>query len=161
MAEGWNVEDFVREESIKVTLKRGVKTPYAKLDKWQQAANKYTATLRRKSRKGGTKQLTTEFFTGSGWTEDPSAADILDSCVSDARSAEGASSMEDFATDFGYEWSPEDKMDYDEGYVVEGNPYASAVKIWKGVNQMKKKLQRFFADDPDMYNELLYDIESM
>jgi len=60
--------------------------------------NDYTVVLHFKNR-----TLTTPFFTGRGWKEDPTAADVLSSLISDAQSIEGAPTFEDWAGDLGYD----------------------------------------------------------
>ncbi len=68
-------------------------------DGWEH--HLYTVTLRYQGRK-----MTTEFRTGIGWTEEPTASDVLESLLSDAAGidilADGGS-FEDWAGDYGYD----------------------------------------------------------
>lgn len=66
------------------------------LDDWQESANPWTVTLRRKRR-----QLTVNYWTGTAITEDPDAETVLGSLLSDASSAD--QSFEDWAGDYGYD----------------------------------------------------------
>lgn len=60
--------------------------------------NDYTVTLHYKNRK-----LVTPFFTGKGWKEDPTAADVLSSLISDAETVEHATTFEEWANELGYD----------------------------------------------------------
>jgi len=73
---------------------RGVELP----PDWPSDAHPYKVVLRYHGR-----QLTVPFFTGSGWTREPSASDVLECLVSDASSVDCAQSFEEWASDLGYD----------------------------------------------------------
>ncbi len=72
----------------------GEPSPWQDDDK--QPMNGYRVTLRYQGRR-----MTVPFWTGIGWTHEPSAADVLDCLASDAGSAQ--LSFEDWCEELGYD----------------------------------------------------------
>jgi hypothetical protein len=71
-------------------------------DDWRHTAQPWTVKLTFKD--GDQRRaLTVPFWTGSGWTREPDAADVLSSLVSDASSVENARSFEEWASDLGFD----------------------------------------------------------
>lgn len=87
--------------------------------------NPYRVTLRK-----GRRQLSTDFFTGSGWRKEPGAADVLSCLCSDAYA--GEQTFEDFCSDMG--------MDQDS---------RKAERIWRACKAIAPKLRRFLGEDFD------------
>lgn len=94
-------------------------------DDWQQSANPYTVTLRFQGRR-----LTCDFFTGSGWTKEPNAADVLSSLVLDANC--GDMTFEEFCQEFGYD---EDSR--------------KAERTWRQCKRMSPKVRQFLGEHLD------------
>jgi hypothetical protein len=67
-------------------------------DKFLPRGHHYIATLTREDR-----TLTTQYSTGSGWTREPTADDVLESLLSDASLVESTNSSEEWADDLGYD----------------------------------------------------------
>jgi hypothetical protein len=76
---------------------QGCPNDVKELDDWKRDANPYTVTLRFDGR-----WFTVPFFTGSGWTEEPTAADVMECLVSDARSVQWVD-VDGWINDMGYE----------------------------------------------------------
>jgi hypothetical protein len=112
-------------KKVSLKLEYGVKTPWDKLDEWQQKANQYTATLKYKGR-----QMTVPFFTGQGWTKEPTWKDILGSLVSDYYCYESADSFEGFCQELGYD-----------------SDSRKAENTYKQIEKQSIKLERLLGDD--------------
>lgn len=93
--------------------------PYNERSEWERGANGWTVTLRYQGRK-----LTTDYWTGSAITSDPTAADVFSSLMSDA--VAGALSFQDFCLDLGYD---EDSR--------------SAYATWEACKRTERDLRRF------------------
>lgn len=96
-------------------------------DDWRQEANPYTVTLKRKRR-----QIVTPFWTGTAWTTDPTAADVLSSLLLDARC--GEMSFEDYCGEFGYD--TDSRKDY---------------ATWKQCQETALKVRKFLGDNFNEY----------
>jgi len=95
--------------------------------------NDYTVVLHYKNR-----TLTTPFFTGTGWKEQPTAADVLHSLISDAEG--DTSSFEAWASDYGY--------DVDS---------RKAEQIYKAVKRSATKTKSFLRNDFEEFAEAARD----
>jgi hypothetical protein len=120
-------------KKVSMKLEYGVNKDYDKLDKWQQNSNQYTATV-----KYNGKQLTTPFFTGYGWTKEPTWKDVLGSLVMDTYSYENSQSFEDFCSEFGYD-----------------SDSRSAKKIYDQLGKTSKKVKRLLGNDFEEVAEFL------
>jgi hypothetical protein len=98
-------------------------------DNW--ACHEYKATL-----KYGSKQLTTPFYTGMGWVNEPTEDDVLASLILDANSVEYTNGFEDFAREFGYD---EDSR--------------KAEKTYKQCLRTAEKLERFLGPDLESFKK--------
>lgn len=81
---------------IRAEVKFGARMPYSEQDEWQRGANGYTVTLRYQGRRH-----TTDFWTGSAWTREPTAADVLACQITEA--GRGERSFEEYCDDLGYD----------------------------------------------------------
>ncbi len=98
----------------------------ADADGWQH--HLYKVTLRYQGRK-----MTTEFRTGIGWDHEPSAADVLESLLSDAATVNVLRDGGDFE-----EWAA------DLGYDTDSR---KAEAIFKQVQAQTERLERLLGDD--------------
>ena len=105
------LQELCDAKGVRLQLVPGVKTPYDRLDDWQKKSNQYTATL---SYKGH--QVTTEFFTGSGWKEAPKSADVLSSLILDGRAL--GETYTEWLSEFGYEPSASNKRLYNKCLLI-------------------------------------------
>lgn len=112
-------------KKVSMELNYGVNTPWDQLDEWQQKANQYRVTLKYNGH-----QMTVDYFTGQGWTKEPTWKDVLGSLVSDYYCYESADSFEDFCQELGY--------DTDSRRVE---------KIYKQIEKQSKKLVNLLGDD--------------
>lgn len=94
-------------------------------DGWEH--NAYRVTLRYQGR-----QMTTPYKTGLGWTNAPTAADVLESLLSDASSIENGNDFEDWASNYGF--NPDSRK---------------AEAIYKATVKQTNKLRRLLGDDFD------------
>jgi hypothetical protein len=90
--------------------------------------NPWTVALRYDGRR-----MTVPFWTGSGITSDPTAADVLDCLLSDAQM--GTGTFEDFCADLGYDTDSRKAFD-----------------TWQACERIAKSLPRFLGD---LYGELV------
>lgn len=65
-------------------------------DGWRASSNPWTVTL-----KNGRRRMTVPYWTGSAITDEPTAADVLESLLLDA--SVGDQSFHDFCADLGYD----------------------------------------------------------
>jgi len=87
-----NLEELCAELKIRAQITYGNNS--ARED-WHKDMHPYTVVLRYKGRR-----LTTSFYTGSGWTKDPTIMDVLSSLALDASSTDQC--FENWADDLGY-----------------------------------------------------------
>lgn len=87
------VREFVAKHGITATVEYAGPLPA-----WEGPHNAYRVTLRHQGRR-----YTVPFATGTGWTRDPDAADVLECLRSDALSVDGAADFETWASDLGYD----------------------------------------------------------
>jgi hypothetical protein len=95
-------------------------------DGWSAGTHPYKVTLRMRDR-DGRRRLTVPFFMGSANTREPTAADVLNCLVSDARA--GEMTFEEFCSDFGY--------DVDS---------RKAEKTWKACSANAPRVRRFLGE---------------
>lgn len=81
---------------IRATVTYDNATPWDQRDEWQRNANPWTVVLRYQGRR-----MTVPFYTGSGWTREPTAADVVDCLCSDASGIECARDFDDWCSDLG------------------------------------------------------------
>lgn len=86
------MERLVEQDNVRATVTYGAKGP---APEGMADMHHWTVTLRRKGR-----QLTVQYHTGYGLTEDPTAADVLSSLVLDVEA--GEQDFESFCAGFGY-----------------------------------------------------------
>ncbi len=68
------------------------------LDEWQQRSNPWTVTLSYEGR-----DMTVPFWTGSGWTTEPDAHDVMQCLCSDAVSVDNCADFEQWACELGFD----------------------------------------------------------
>lgn len=102
-------------------------------DGWMH--NAYKATLHYQGRR-----LTTPFRTGEGWTEDPTAADVLECLLSDAAGYDNAQDAEDWAREYGY-LTP----DNDDSRAA----WKKAEQQYRETGKQTEKLRRLLGEDYD------------
>jgi hypothetical protein len=115
---------------------------------WDRHGSKWKVKLMRPVSKyenaRGKKSTTVEFQTGSAiqFGNDPEedARLVLSALQSDAQTAENSGSAEDIASEFGYDW-----------YAPAGRK--EATRVFRGVNKVKDKLERFLGD---LYDEFVW-----
>lgn len=95
----------------------------------------YSCVIRR-----GKRRLTVPFSVGSGWTREPSAADVLDCLASDAAGVENARGFLDWCGEYGYDTDSR-----------------KAERTFKVCERQAAKLKRFLG--ADLYQVLLFDVE--
>lgn len=78
------------------------------------------------------RRMTVPFFTGSAWTRDPNAHDVLESLLSDASSAD--QSFEDWCGDYGYDTDSR-----------------KAERMYRAVVAQTAKLRRFLGEHFDAF----------
>jgi hypothetical protein len=145
--------DFIAENNISMTVKRADSNP--NMPDAGYGSFHYKCTLTRTfetdtlytNRKTGeskprtyTNRYTLPFTTGSGWTREPSTADVLDCLASDSASIENARSFEDWCSEFGYD---EDSR--------------KAEKMFKACERQAHKLKAFLG--PNLYEALVWNTE--
>lgn len=94
---------------------------------WRRNAHSYVATLHFETR-----TLETPFYTGTGWTETPSAVDILENLTIGADIA--GEGFEEWCADFGYD-------------IDSRRAYAQ----WEHAKRVNGELRAFFAGHPDLF----------
>ena len=82
------------------------------------------------------------FSQGSGHTQPPTVADVLDCCVMDAAGFENSPKFEDWCFEYGYDTDSR-----------------KAEKIFHACKQQAAQLKRFLACDAGAYEALLFDKE--
>lgn len=111
---------------IVAAVKYGNNVRHEEGDDWRRTAHPWTVTLRR--RDGDQRRtLTVPFWTGSAWTEEPDAADVLSALASDARS--GDMTFGEFCSEFGYD---EDSR--------------KAESTWRACKALAPRVRRFLGD---------------
>jgi len=123
------LEKLCRQKGITATATYGVAVPYTKQSEWQHDANPWTVKIRWRGR---TSRLTVPFWTGSAITSEPTAADVLNCLISDARA--GEDSFEEFCAELGYN---EDSR--------------AALATWKQCQTYGRKVRQFLGDDFDAF----------
>lgn len=96
---------------------------------WRMSANPYTVTIRYRGR-----QMTVPFYTGSAWTKEPDAADVLSCLCSDATSVENARDFAEWCNEFGYD------VDSRRAY-----------RTWQECKRNATKVRRLLGDDFDIF----------
>lgn len=114
-------------QSVKIESKYGARLDWDKQTDWQQQANGYTVILKYQGR-----QYTLDFWQGTGITEDPTAAGVLDCLLSDANG--GEMTFDDFCGEFGYDTDSR-----------------TAERVWKQCGKVREELQRLLGDDFDLF----------
>lgn len=89
----------------------------------------WTVTLHYRRRR-----LTVPFYTGSGWTGEPNASDVLTCLLDDALSVDVANGFDDWARDLGYD--PDSRK---------------AERIYRAFKRVSRRLRRFLGDDFDTF----------
>lgn len=120
-------------KKVSMKLEYGVNKDYDKLDEWQQKANQYTATV-----KYDGKQLTTPYFTGTGWTKEPTWKDVLGCLVMDTYSYENSRGFEDFCAEYGYD-----------------SDSRKAKKLYNQLEKTSKKVKHLLGNDFEEIAEFL------
>jgi len=90
------IRDFVAKHGITATVARGEPLP-----NWGGPHFAYRVTLYMPGDQR--RRYTLPFATGTGWTREPTAADVLECLRSDASSVDSARDFEDWARDLGYD----------------------------------------------------------
>lgn len=93
------------------------------LDEWKRSANPWTVTLHYQGRR-----MTVPFWTGSGWTREPTASDVLECLLSDASSAD--ESFDEWCANYG-----------------ESTDSRKAERNYKQVQAQTAKLRRLLGED--------------
>jgi len=104
---------------------------YIGTQRWNEdtrPTNKYRVTLKYQGRR-----LTTEFYTGVGWKQDPTAADVLACLILDARSAESAT-FEEFCA-----------------YLDYSNDSRKAERIYRKCKSLGPRIRRLLGADFDAF----------
>lgn len=134
--ERWTLAQFLKRECVTA---RAVRVAYdARQDgeDWRDAgARHFVVTLRR-----GRKSMRVRFHQGSAYTEDPTAADVLDCLASDAAGYENARGFVAWAQEYGY--------DVDS---------RRAEKTYKTIARQAARLRAFLTDEK--YDVLLWQTE--
>ena len=112
---------------VNISSKYGARLDRDKQSDWQRNANGYTVRLMYKGR-----QYTIDFWQGTGITEDPTAAGVLDCLLSDANG--GEMTVDEFCGEFGYD-----------------NDSRTAERTWKQCGKVREELQRLLGDDFDLF----------
>lgn len=112
-------------KTVEFNLETGVNIPWSQLDEWQRKSNQYTATIEYEGR-----SLTTPFFTGSGWKQEPTWKDVLGSLITDADCYINSRDYTDFCNEFGY--NPEEPQ---------------YKKIYQACRKTAAKLKQVFGPD--------------
>jgi hypothetical protein len=82
-------------DKVKIDVQYGIKD---EIPNNMKNMHPYTITLKYQRR-----QMTTNFFTGSGWTKEPNQKDVLSALFADYSSFESSIDFHDFCSDMGYE----------------------------------------------------------
>ena len=83
-------------KSVKCSSEYGAKLAWDKQDDWQQKANGYSVTLRYRGR-----QMTVDFWMGTGLNGEPQADSVLSSLLLDSSAID--QTFEDWCGEFGYD----------------------------------------------------------
>jgi len=83
---------------VTATVECGSPTPRADQSEWQRSAHGYTVTLHCEGR-----SMVVPFYMGSGWTKDPTAADVVSCLLSDACTVENCADEIELAEEYGYD----------------------------------------------------------
>lgn len=111
--------EFIEAEGITAEVEWADENPNA-IDEWPPDARHFLVTLKRSPARtvgsaelldgrwsaeqaGSSSTLAVPFSQGSGHTEEPTAADVLDCLASDGASVENARSFDDWAVEYGYD----------------------------------------------------------
>jgi hypothetical protein len=116
-------------KNVSVMVRDGANLSWEKQDDWQKKANGYRIRLRYKG-----KQMSIDFWQGTGITHEPEAAGVLECLLSDATC--GDESFEDFCSDMGYD---EDSR--------------RAERVYRHCKKINKSLKALLGDD---YETFLY-----
>lgn len=114
-------------KQVKCKVTDGALKPYTTQDEWQQKANSFRVQLAYQGRR-----MSLDFWQGTGITEAPTAAGVLDCLLSDASSA--SESFEDWCGNYGYD--------------------TDSRKALASYNQVKKQavvLKKLLGDDFEMF----------
>lgn len=115
-------KQFVNKHGITATSEY---TDYNKL-MGDTPMNHYKVTLHRQTADGRPKRMTLTFSKGMGLQGEPTATEVLECLVMDARGLEYTPDFEDWAGDYGYDTDSR-----------------QAEKVYKAVNWQTLKLKRF------------------
>lgn len=130
------MRQFIDQHNITIENEWADSNPNMSDEKWARTATHWKCTL-----KMGRKRLTTYFSQGSAHTDEPTAADILNSLASDASGYEDARSFEDWCSEYGYDTDSR-----------------KAENIYRTIGKQAKQLKQFLGDD---YDTLLYKTERL
>lgn len=92
------IEQFVERFNVRASVDYAGANPNMENDDWARSANHYRVVLR-----VGRRSMTTYYSMGSAHTNEPGAADVLDSLASDAAGVQYARDFNDWAADYGYD----------------------------------------------------------
>ena len=120
-------------EQVSVVLRRAASNP--NMTDMEPGSHHYKATLRYRGR-----QLTVPFSTGSGWTEEPTAKDVLDCLVSDTIGYESAGDFGEWCDEYGY-----------------NSDSRKALRTFRTVARLAAKVRAFLGDDFDAIAEAIQD----
>lgn len=133
------IEQFLKQYGMKMTIEgQGtVADPFpgdSGRNRKPQYFNHYKCVLSR-----GRFRHTINFYTGMGWTKDPTASDVIESVQLDCRS--GELDFEEFCDEFGYDWDSR-----------------SAERIHRACVKQRKGIERVMGDAFDRFMELDFDL---
>lgn len=127
------MQERVNRDGITATSEWSERPP---ANAWDGAANWYRVTLH-----NGEQTLTVPFGMGSGHTDEPEAAEVINCLVSDAATYENARSFEEWADELGFD---EDSR--------------KALTTWRQVAKQTAALRDFLGAEYDAY---LWDTEGL
>lgn len=146
-----SLTDFIAENNITMTVRRADRNPnwpdnldgfhYACiLSRTFEGSARYTNLQTGETKpRTYTKRMTVPFSTGSGWTREPSAADVL-GCLSDDSASIKDYDFEEWCSNLGYDTDSR-----------------KAEKTYKACERQAAKLEAFLGSD--LYETLLYNTE--
>ena len=121
-------------QTVAISSEYGAKLDYDKQDDWQRKANGYRVTLRYKGR-----QMSLDFWMGTGLSGEPEADLVLSSLLLDSSAVD--QSFEDWCGEFGYDTDSR-----------------KAEATYNACRKSGEKLQRLLGDDFEAFRSAENDV---